>query len=113
MKIIKIKENSLAKEIGLSPGDTLLKINGKPVIDHLDYEFMRGIRELCTELGVPLIFDEIQTGFCATGKTWFFEHIDIVPDIVIFGKKAQVCGIMVTEEFSSIFKSKYKMLDTT
>jgi len=39
MKIIKIKENSLAKEIGLSPGDTLLKINGKPVIDHLDYEF--------------------------------------------------------------------------
>ena len=39
MKIIKIKENSLAKEIGLSVGDRLLKINGKPVIDHLDYEF--------------------------------------------------------------------------
>ena len=39
MKIIKIKENSLAKEIGLSIGDRLLKINGQPVIDHLDYEF--------------------------------------------------------------------------
>ena len=39
MKIIKIKENSLAKQIGLSVGDSLLKINGKPVIDHLDYEF--------------------------------------------------------------------------
>jgi len=39
MKIIKIKENSLAKEIGLSVGDRLLKINGTPVIDHLDYEF--------------------------------------------------------------------------
>ena len=39
MKIIKIKENSLAKQIGLSIGDRLLKINGKPVIDHLDYEF--------------------------------------------------------------------------
>ena len=39
MKIIKIKENSLAKQIGLSIGDSLLKINGKPVIDHLDYEF--------------------------------------------------------------------------
>ena len=39
MKIIKIKENSLADQIGLSVGDRLLKINGKRVIDHLDYEF--------------------------------------------------------------------------
>ncbi len=39
MKIISIKENSLASEIGLSVGDVLLKINGKRVIDHLDYEF--------------------------------------------------------------------------
>ena len=39
MKIIKIKQNSLAKQIGLSVGDRLLKINGQPVLDHLDYEF--------------------------------------------------------------------------
>ena len=39
MKIVKIKENSLASQIGLSIGDRLLKINGKRVIDHLDYEF--------------------------------------------------------------------------
>ena len=39
MKIIKIKENSLAQEIGLSSGDRLLKINGEKVLDHLDYEF--------------------------------------------------------------------------
>ena len=39
MKIIKIKQNSLADKIGLSIGDRLLKINGKRVIDHLDYEF--------------------------------------------------------------------------
>tara|TARA_B100000029_G_C17563610_1_gene954309 strand:+ start:157 stop:1449 length:1293 start_codon:yes stop_codon:yes gene_type:complete len=39
MKIVKIKENSLAQQIGLSIGDRLLKINGKRVIDHLDYEF--------------------------------------------------------------------------
>ena len=102
----------------LSTDDTIAGVMVEPIQstygdNHLDYKFMRGIRELCTELGVPLIFDEIQTGFCATGKTWFFEHLDIIPDIVIFGKKAQVCGIMVTEELSGIFKSKYKMLDTT
>ena len=39
MKIVKIKENSLAKEIGLSEGDQLIKINGERVLDHLDYEF--------------------------------------------------------------------------
>ena len=39
MKIIKIKKNSLANQIGLSVGDRLLKINGKRVVDHLDYEF--------------------------------------------------------------------------
>lgn len=39
MKIVKIKENSLAQEIGLTSGDRLLKINGERVLDHLDYEF--------------------------------------------------------------------------
>ena len=39
MKITRIKENSLAQEIGLSSGDRLLKINGERVLDHLDYEF--------------------------------------------------------------------------
>ena len=102
----------------LSTDDSIAGVIVEPIQstygdNHLDYEFMRGIRELCTELEVPLIFDEIQTGFCATGKTWLFEHLDIVPDIVIFGKKAQVCGIMTTKEFSSVFESKYKMLDTT
>ncbi len=102
----------------LSTDDSIAGVIVEPIQstygdNHLDYKFMRGIRELCTELGVPLIFDEIQTGFCATGKTWLFEHLDIVPDIVIFGKKAQVCGIMTTKEFSSVFESKYKMLDTT
>ena len=36
MKITRIKENSLAQEIGLSSGDRLLKINGERVLDHLD-----------------------------------------------------------------------------
>ena len=39
MIIIKIKQNSLAEQIGLSVGDRLLKINGKRVVDYLDYEF--------------------------------------------------------------------------
>ena len=81
--------------------------------NHLDYDFLKDLRHVCDEYKIPLIFDEIQTGFGSTGKTWFFEHTEIVPDILIFGKKAQVCGILVTKEFSSIFDTKIKMLDTT
>ncbi len=51
-----------------------------------------------------MIFDEVQTGFCATGTKWFFENIDWTPDIVVFGKKSQVCGIMVKDGFDSIFE---------
>ena len=41
------------------------------------------------------IVDEIQSGVGLTGKMWAYEHYDIQPDILAFGKKTQVCGIMV------------------
>ena len=40
-----------------------------------------------------MMYDEVQTGFGLTGKFWAFEHY-VKPDIVAFGKKAQVCGMM-------------------
>ncbi len=49
-------------------------------------EYLRSVRELCTEKGALLILDEIQTGLGRTGKLWAFEHFDIVPDIVVLGK---------------------------
>lgn len=67
-------------------------------------EFLLELRKLCTEYCIPLIFDEIQTGFGGTGSMWYFEKIGINPDIVVFGKKTQVSGIMVKKQFSNIFK---------
>ena len=52
MKITKIKENSLAEQIGLSIGDSLLKINGKSVIDHLDYEFRIADKNITLDLQI-------------------------------------------------------------
>jgi L-lysine 6-transaminase len=73
------------------------------------YNFFKKIREICTHYDVPMIFDEIQTGFGVTGKLWYFEHIDIIPDIVIFGKKAQLSGFMIQDKFSKIFENHTKL----
>ena len=58
---------------------------------------------MCTEYDIPLIFDEVQTGFCSTGKVWYSEHLEIEPDIIVFGKKSQVSGILVKESHSNVF----------
>ena len=48
--------------------------------------FLQGLRELCDEHGILLIVDEIQSGFCRTGKLFAFEHSGIEPDLVTMAK---------------------------
>lgn len=74
-----------------------------------DPEFLRGLRGLCTQHDVPLIFDEVQTGFGGTGSLWYFEQLGVVPDLVAFGKKTQVSGIMVREPFGTIFRTPVRL----
>jgi 4-aminobutyrate aminotransferase/(S)-3-amino-2-methylpropionate transaminase len=47
---------------------------------------MQRIRELCTEHGMLMIADEIQSGFGRTGKLFAIEHYDMVPDLLVTGK---------------------------
>ena len=77
-------------------------IQGEGGDNHFRPEFFHGLRRLADEHEALLIFDEIQTGFGLTGKMWAYEHFGIVPDIVAFGKKTQVCGIMATERVDEV-----------
>lgn len=65
---------------------------------HFRDEFFTGLREICDENEVLLIFDEVQTGIGITGKMWAFEHFTAKPDIISFGKKTQVCGVLANKE---------------
>src|SRR6185437_15526902 len=57
-----------------------------------DPEFVRRLRRLTRELGVPLVVDEVQTGCGRTG-TWFaFEQYDIEPDVIVASKALSGIG---------------------
>ncbi len=58
-------------------------------------EFLAELRTICDQNDVLLIFDEVQTGVGITGRMWAHEAIGVIPDIMSFGKKMQVCGIVV------------------
>ncbi len=48
--------------------------------------YFERLAKLCRDRGILLVDDEIQMGFFRTGKLWAFEHFDVVPDIIVFGK---------------------------
>ena len=66
--------------------------------NHFRNEFFTELRRICDENEILLILDEVQTGIGMTGKMWAFQHLDIIPDVITFGKKTQVCGILANKE---------------
>ena len=73
-------------------------IQGEGGDNYFRKEFFHQLRQICDKEEILLIFDEVQTGMGMTGKMWAFQHYDIVPDIISFGKKTQVCGILANKE---------------
>lgn len=66
--------------------------------NHFRKEFFKELRRICDQYDILLILDEVQTGVGMTGKMWCYEHYDIIPDVIAFGKKTQVCGILANKE---------------
>ncbi len=69
-------------------------------------QYLKKVRERCTEVGALLILDEIQPGFGRTGALFAFEHYDCVPDILVMGK-GMAAGLPV-----GAFTSSKIMMDT-
>ncbi|MDX1592073.1 MAG: L-lysine 6-transaminase [Balneolaceae bacterium] len=76
-------------------------IQGEGGDNHFRKEFHTGLRDLADEFDALLIHDEVQTGIGLTGKFWAHEHY-VKPDILAFGKKAQVCGILASKRIDDI-----------
>ncbi|MBB5914827.1 L-lysine 6-transaminase [Nocardia transvalensis] len=69
-------------------------IQGEGGDRHMRPEFLRAMRELCHENDALFVLDEVQTGVGATGSMWAYQQLGLSPDVVAFGKKTQVCGVM-------------------
>jgi len=59
MKIIQVRENTLGEMIGLKPGDRLLKINGKRVVDEIDYRFRITDESIVLDLEIDGKMDKV------------------------------------------------------
>lgn len=76
--------------------------------------FMRKLRLLTRIYDVPLIFDEVQTGWGMTGRLWAHEVFDLPcpPDVVTWAKKAQNGVLFVSEELATFFQEEKKFNTT-
>jgi len=76
-------------------------IQGEGGDHHFTKRFFETLRRLANENEAMLIFDEVQTGVGLTGKMWAHEYF-VKPDIMVFGKKSQVCGVLAGKRVEEV-----------
>jgi len=77
-------------------------IQGEGGDNHFRPEFFAELRRLADENEALLIFDEVQTGVGLTGRMWAYENFGVTPDILCFGKKMQICGILASKRIDEV-----------
>lgn len=100
-KVIELEEQSIAeiyKAFDENPDDiaaiVIEPIQAEGGDNHFRKEFLKKLQDICHEKEALFILDEVQTGMGITGQHWCYEHFDIEPDCIAFGKKTQVCGFI-------------------
>jgi L-lysine 6-transaminase len=84
-------------------------IQGEGGDNHFRGEWLQTLRKICDENDVLLIFDEVQCGMGATGRNWCCEHFNVLPDLLAFGKKAQVCGVMAGPRLDEVKDNAFRL----
>ena len=82
-------------------------VQGEGGVNVASQEYIEGLRSLCDEAGILLIFDEVQTGFGRCGTLYAYEHYGVEPDIITLGKGlggGYPLSAMLTKEQFNIFE---------
>lgn len=83
-------------------------IQGEGGDNHFRTEYLAELRSICDTNDALLIFDEVQTGVGMTGTMWAHQGLGVRPDIMVFGKKSQVCGILCTNRIDDVPHNVFK-----
>lgn len=83
-------------------------IQGEGGDNHFRKEFFQQIRDLADENEFLFIVDEVQTGVGLTGRMWAYQHFDVTPDVLCFGKKAQVCGMLASRRLDEVERNVFE-----
>ncbi len=83
-------------------------VQGEGGDNHFRGEFMRALRQLADENDAMFIVDEVQTGVGLTGKMWAHQHF-VEPDMIVFGKKMQVCGFLSSKRIDEVADNVFKV----
>jgi len=82
-------------------------IQGEGGVNIPDEGYLPGLRKLCDEAGILLVFDEIQTGMGRTGKLWCYEHAGVSPDVMTLAKAlangVPIGATLATENVARVF----------
>jgi L-lysine 6-transaminase len=77
-------------------------IQGEGGDNHFRPSFLKRLKTLAHENDALLVFDEVQSGVGITGEFWAHQALGVKPDILAFGKKSQVCGILAGHKLDEV-----------
>ena len=107
----KIAIDQIKSAISNNPDDIaaliIEPIQGEGGDNHFRDDFFVALRQLCDENEMLFIMDEVQTGIGITGKWWAHQHNSVKPDIISFGKKTQVCGLLAGKRVEEVDKNVF------
>ncbi|MHB8457639.1 MAG: L-lysine 6-transaminase [Acidimicrobiales bacterium] len=84
-------------------------IQGEGGDRHLRAEFLQAMQELCRRYDALFVLDEVQTGVGITGSPWCYEQLGLEPDVVAFGKKVQLGGVMAGRRVDEIADNVFRV----
>lgn len=103
-------DNLKAVEEAITPntvGILVEPIQGEAGVVVPEHGYLKGLKEICEKNNMLLACDEVQTGFCRTGKKFAFMHEGIDPDIIVMGKALgggvfPVSGVAANEDIMGV-----------
>ena len=84
-------------------------IQGEGGDNHFRPAFLQQLKDLAHENDALLVYDEVQSGVGITGDFWAHQALGVKPDIIAFGKKTQVCGILAGRKLDEVDDHVFQM----